>query len=76
MRNKALIAAFVVGFLGCINLNAYGSDVFNKHLRGEAKEEVVDCDDPKNRPRDIAGILVGGIKSVIAILMPRKLNVI
>jgi len=37
MRNKALIAAFVVGFVGCINLNAYdGSDVFNKHLRGEA----------------------------------------
>ena len=39
MRNKVLIAAFAVGFLGCINLNAYyGSDVFNKHLRGEAKE--------------------------------------
>ena len=60
MRNKALIAAFVVGFLGCINLNAYGSDVFNKHLRGEAKEEVVDCDDPKNLPLDIGGRLIGG----------------
>ena len=60
MRNKALIAAFVVGFLGCINLNAYGSDVFNKHLRGEAKEEVVDCDDPKNIPNYIGGSMVSG----------------
>ena len=61
MKNKALIAAFVAGFLGCINLNAYdGSDVFNKHLRGEAKEEVVDCDDPKNLPLDIGGRLIGG----------------
>ena len=59
MRNKALIAAFVVGFLGCINLNAYGSDVFNKHLRGEAKE-VIDCDDPKNTPNYIGGSLVSG----------------
>ena len=61
MKNKALIAAFVVGFVGCINLNAYdGSDVFNKHLRGEAKEEVVDCDDPKNRPNYIGGSIVSG----------------
>lgn len=61
MKNKALIAAFVAGFLGCINLNAYdGSDVFNKHLRGEAKEEVVDCDDPKNTPRYAGGFMIGG----------------
>lgn len=60
MRNKALITAFVVGFVGCINLNAYGSDVFNKHLRGEAKEEVVDCDDPKNTPRYVGGYMIGG----------------
>ncbi|WP_149722457.1 hypothetical protein [Campylobacter concisus] len=60
MINKALIAAFVVGFVGCINLNAYyGSDVFNKHLRGEAKE-VVDCDDPKNTPRYVGGYMIGG----------------
>ena len=60
MRNKALIAAVVVGFVGCINLNAYyGSDVFNKHLRGEAKE-VIDCDDPKNTPNYIGGSLVSG----------------
>ena len=72
MRNKALIAAFVVGFVGCINLNAYGSDVFNKHLRGEAKKEVVDCDDPKNRPRDIAGILVGGHKECYRHLNAKK----
>ncbi|WP_103597755.1 hypothetical protein [Campylobacter concisus] len=62
MRNKALIAAVVVGFIGCINLNAYygSSDVFNKHLRGEAKEEVVDCDDPKNRPNFIGGVMISG----------------
>ena len=61
MRNKALIAVFVTAFVGCINLNAYdGSDVFNKHLRGEAKEEVVDCDDPKNRPNYIGGSIVSG----------------
>ena len=59
MKNKALIAAFVVGFLGCINLNADGSDVFNKHLRGEAKE-VVDCSDPKNTPRYAGGFMIGG----------------
>ena len=59
MRNKALIAAFVVGFVGCINLNADGSDVFNKHLRGEAKE-VVDCSDPKNTPRYAGGFMIGG----------------
>ena len=60
MKNKALIAAIAVGFLGCINLNAYGSDVFNKHLRGEAKKEVVDCDDPKNRPNYIGGVMISG----------------
>ena len=62
MRNKALIAVFVVGFFGCINLNAYygSSDVFNKHLRGEAKEEVVDCDDPKNTPNFIGGVMISG----------------
>ncbi|WP_103572972.1 hypothetical protein [Campylobacter concisus] len=60
MKNKALVAAFVVGFVGCINLNAYyGSDVFNKHLRGEAKE-VIDCDDPKNTPNYIGGSIVSG----------------
>ena len=59
MKNKALIAAFVVGFLGCINLNADGSDVFNKYLRGEAKE-VVDCSDPKNTPRYAGGFMIGG----------------
>ena len=59
MKSKALIAAFVVGFVGCINLNAYGSDVFNKHLRGEAKE-VIDCDDPKNTPNYIGGSIVSG----------------
>ena len=60
MKNKALIAAFVVGFVGCINLNAYGSDVFNKHLRGDAKKEAVDCSDPKNRPNYIGGVMISG----------------
>ena len=62
MRIKALVVAIAVGFVGCINLNDYygSSDVFNKHLRGEAKEEVVDCDDPKNLPRLIGGTLIGG----------------
>ena len=63
MRNKALIAAFVVGFLGCINLNAFevNSDVFNKH-KGQVAKEKVDCNDPKNVPRDIGGTLIGGKK--------------
>ena len=62
MKNKALITAVVVGFIGCINLNAYygSSDVFNKHLRGEAKKEVVDCDDPKNTPNFIGGVMISG----------------
>ena len=63
MRNKALIAAFAVGFLGCINLNAFevNSDVFNKH-KGQVAKEEVDCNDPKNLPRDIGGTLIGGKK--------------
>ena len=63
MRNKALIAAFVVGFLGCINLNGFevNSDVFNKH-KGQVAKEEVDCNDPKNLPRDIGGTLIGGKK--------------
>ena len=63
MRNKALIAAFVVGFFGCINLNAFevNSDVFNKH-KGQVAKEKVDCSDPKNLPRDIGGTLIGGKK--------------
>ena len=63
MRNKALITAFVVGFIGCINLNAYygSSDVFNKHMRGAPKEkEEVDCDDPKNTPNYIGGVMISG----------------
>ena len=61
MKNKALIAAFAVGFLGCINLNAYeiNSDVFNKHKNQEVKEKV-DCSDPKNRPNYIGGSMVSG----------------
>ena len=63
MKNKALIAALVVGFFGCINLNAYEGnfDVFHKEKNNTTKEKV-DCSDPKNRPRNIAGTLMGGKK--------------
>jgi len=36
----------------------------------------VDCSDPKNRPRDIGGTLMGGGKSVIVTLMLKQLNAI
>ncbi|MBE9852674.1 hypothetical protein G6W42_08610 [Campylobacter concisus] len=36
---------------------------------------AVDCSDPRNRPRVIAGILMGG-KSVIVASMLKQLNVI
>lgn len=34
----------------------------------------VDCSDPKNRPRDIGGTLMGEKKSVIVTLMLKQLN--
>ena len=37
---------------------------------------AVDCSDPRNRPRVIAGILMGGGKSVIVTSMLKQLNVI
>ena len=46
-----------------LNLNAYevNPDVFHKEKNNTNKEKV-DCSDPKNRPRDIGGILRGGKK--------------
>lgn len=47
-------------FLSMLNLNAYevNPDVFHKEKNNTNKEKV-DCNDPKNRPRDIGGILRG-----------------
>ena len=63
MKNKALVMALIIGFFGCINLNAYTGDfdVFHKEKNNTNKEKV-DCSDPKNRPRDIGGTLMGGKK--------------
>lgn len=63
MKNKALVMALIIGFFGCINLNAYTGDfdVFHKEKNNTNKEKV-DCSDPKNRPRNIAGTLMGGKK--------------
>jgi len=49
--------------LGISNLNAYEGnfDVFHKEKNNTTKEKV-DCSDPKNRPRNIAGTLMGGKK--------------
>ena len=50
-------------FLSISNLNAYTGDfdVFHKEKNNTNKEKV-DCSDPKNRPRNIAGTLMGGKK--------------
>ena len=50
-------------FLSISNLNAYTGDfdVFHKEKNNTTKEKV-DCSDPKNRPRDIGGVLMGGKK--------------
>ena len=59
MKIKVLIFTL---FLGIFNLSAYGNyDVFHKEKNNTTKEKV-DCSDPKNRPRDIGGILRGGGK--------------
>lgn len=63
MKNKTFILTFFISVFVCLNLNAYevNSDVFHKERNNTTKEKV-DCSDPKNRPRAIAGILVGGKK--------------
>ena len=60
MKNILFIIAL---FLGISNLNAYEGnfDVFHKEKNNTTKE-TVDCSDPKNRPRNIAGTLMGGKK--------------
>lgn len=63
MKVTILIIAL---FLSISNLNAYTGDfdVFHKEKNNTNKEKV-DCSDPKNRPRDIGGTLMGEKKSVI-----------
>ena len=63
MKNILFIIAL---FLGISNLNAYEGnfDVFHKEKNNTTKEKV-DCSDPKNRPRNIAGTLMGGKKRVL-----------
>lgn len=60
MKNILFIIAL---FLSISNLNAYTGDfdVFHKEKNNTNKEKV-DCSDPKNRPRDIGGTLMGGKK--------------
>ena len=60
MKVTILIIAL---FLSISNLNAYMGDfdVFHKEKNNATKEKV-DCSDPKNRPRNIAGTLMGGKK--------------
>lgn len=61
MKTKILIFTL---FLGVFNLSAYGNyDVFHKEKNSINKEKV-DCSDPRNRPRVIGGILMGGGKKV------------
>lgn len=66
-------------FLSMLNLNAYevNPDVFHKEKNNTNKEKV-DCSDPKNRPRDIGGILRGGKKKSVLLIVARQsaLNVI
>lgn len=59
---KALVLIITL-FLSILNLNAYevNPDVFHKEKNNTNKEKV-DCSDPKNRPRNIAGTLMGGKK--------------
>lgn len=63
MKTLVLIITF---FLSISTLNAYEGDfdVFHKEKNNTNKEKV-DCSDPKNRPRNIAGTLMGGKKRVL-----------
>ena len=56
---KALVLIITL-FLSILNLNAYevNPDVFHKEKNNTNKEKV-DCSDPKNRPRNITGTLMG-----------------
>ncbi|WP_234399019.1 hypothetical protein [Campylobacter concisus] len=62
-------------FLSMLNLNAYTGDfdVFHKEKNNTTKEKV-DCSDPKNRPRDIGGTLMGGEKECYLTAKQAKRN--
>ena len=72
MKNILFIIAL---FLGISNLNAYEGnfDVFHKEKNNTTKEKV-DCSDPKNRPRNIAGTLMGGKKECYLTAKQAKRN--
>ena len=66
MKNKKLILIIFISVFTCLNLNAYeiNSDVFRKEKNNTIKEKV-DCDDPKNRPNYIGGVMVSGKKECL-----------
>ena len=72
MKVTILIIAL---FLSISNLNAYTGDfdVFHKEKNNTNKEKV-DCSDPKNRPRDIGGTLMGGKKECYLTAKQAKRN--
>lgn len=55
-----------ISIFTCLNLNAYeiNSDVFRKEKNNTIKEKV-DCDDPKNRPNYIGGVMISGKKECL-----------
>ena len=72
MKTLVLIITF---FLSISTLNAYEGDfdVFHKEKNNTNKEKV-DCSDPKNRPRNIAGTLMGGKKECYLTAKQAKRN--
>nr|WP_315106717.1 hypothetical protein [uncultured Campylobacter sp.] len=66
MKNKKLILIIFISVFTCLNLNAYeiNSDVFRKEKNNTIKEKV-DCDDPKNRPNYIGGVMISGKKECL-----------
>jgi len=66
MKNKKIIFTVFISIFTCLNLNAYeiNSDVFKKEKDNTIKEKV-DCDDPKNRPNYIGGVMISGKKECL-----------
>jgi putative lipoprotein len=66
MKNKKLMLIIFISVFTCLNLNAYeiNSDVFRKEKNNTIKEKV-DCDDPKNRPNYIGGVMISGKKECL-----------
>ena len=66
MKNKKLMLIIFISVFTCLNLNAYeiNSDVFRKEKNNTIKEKV-DCDDTKNRPNYIGGVMISGKKECL-----------